>query len=52
MNFASYVIGAIFLALFFLAVRRIIRKGPCDQCHGGCGCHCAEKQSKAVDDNR
>ena len=38
MNFAPYIIGAIFLALFVLAVRRIIRKGSCCECHGDCGC--------------
>ena len=40
MNIAPYLIGAIFLALFVLAVRRVIKRGPCDQCHGGCGCGC------------
>jgi Cu2+-exporting ATPase len=38
MTFAPYIIGAIFLALFILAVRRIIRKGSCCECHGDCGC--------------
>ena len=38
MTFAPYIIGAIFLALFVLAVRRIIRKGACCECHGDCGC--------------
>ena len=38
MNFAPYIIGAIFLVLFVLAVRRIIRKGACCECHGDCGC--------------
>ena len=38
MTFAPYIIGAIFLALFVLAVRRIIRKGSCCECHGDCGC--------------
>ena len=48
MTFAPYLIGAIFLALFVLAVRRIIRKGPCDECHGdcGCGCGCHGKRGK------
>ena len=40
MTYGPYLILAIFIALFVLAVRRIIRKGPCDQCHGGCGCGC------------
>ncbi len=47
MNIAPYLIGAIFLALFVLAVRRVIRKGPCDQCHGGCGCGCCGGSSKS-----
>ena len=38
MTVAPYTIGAIFLALFVLAVRRIIRKGACCECHGDCGC--------------
>ena len=38
MTYAPYIIGAIFLALFILAVRRIIRKGSCCECHGDCGC--------------
>ena len=38
MTFAPYTIGAIFLALFVLAVRRIVRKGACCECHGDCGC--------------
>ena len=47
MNFAPYLIGAIFLALFVLAVRRVIKRGPCDQCHGGCGCGCHGGSSKS-----
>ncbi len=47
MNFAPYLIGAIFLALFVLAGRHVIRKGPCDQCHGGCGCGCCGGSSKS-----
>ncbi len=38
MNFAPYIIGAIFAALFAIAVWRIIRKGTCCECHGDCGC--------------
>ena len=38
MTIAPYIVGAIFIALFILAVRRIIRKGSCCECHGDCGC--------------
>ena len=38
MTIAPYIVGAIFIALFILAVRRIIRKGSCYECHGDCGC--------------
>ena len=38
MSIAPYIVGAIFIALFILAVRRIIRKGSCCECHGDCGC--------------
>ena len=43
MTYGPYLILAIFIALFVLAVRRIIRKGPCEgcsACKGGAGCHC------------
>ena len=38
MTIAPYIVGAIFVALFILAIRRIIRKGSCCECHGDCGC--------------
>ena len=38
MTIAPYIVGAIFVALFVLAIRRIIRKGSCCECHGDCGC--------------
>ena len=38
MTIGPYIVGAIFIALFILAVRRIIRKGSCCECHGDCGC--------------
>ena len=38
MTIAPYIVGAIFVAFFILAVRRIIRKGSCCECHGDCGC--------------
>ncbi len=42
---AQYIVGAIFLALFILAVRRVIKRGSCEQCHGDCGCgHCHDRK--------
>ena len=43
MTIAPYIVGAIFLILFVLAVRRAIKRGPCEgcsACKGGAGCHC------------
>lgn len=38
MSTAEIIVIAVFAALLVLAVRRIIRKGACCECHGNCGC--------------
>lgn len=38
MTAGEIIVIAVFAALFALAVRRIIRRGACCECHGNCGC--------------
>ncbi|MBQ6471939.1 MAG: FeoB-associated Cys-rich membrane protein [Victivallales bacterium] len=48
MNLASIFLALVIAALFFLAVRRILRNGSsCEACKGHCGacgseCHCSD----------